>query len=283
MSRVSFFLNSIKTSLFLSAILVISFAFAKLAEFDREVFFMIGNNMIFTTQTCIILFLIVFISLLFLFAKLFARFYKHLFNIKIYLSVTRKSGFFRIFRLASSNGFDTAENILVQIKVLKTKKLYTQAIGLARNNYTSSQKILFFYLLLLLKLRKNRVFLQLFSEHPCGLAISLLERFVFKKISNLRKDFLLSRWFSRMPENQTIVYLYSHNLFLKADFETSQKILSNFMYEKKIFMTDPYVTYIMSRLAVKLEKKISGNTDFCTEYFQNINNYLSLTKKKITD
>ena len=256
-----------------------TYAFYELSLTDTNVSLNIYGAQFYTTQNFLILVTLLVYYFIFKLFGFILRIYKFFIELKIYIHTVGSDvlyGVSRFFRLTKTKEY----NIISKILYLKRKKLYRKALAITSENYMISKDILLIHFILLLKLGKKSAFLSVFSQCPAGKAIPIFERIYLSSRSDWRRNLLAKSLYESNKNSQIFTYIYCHNLYKNAKYIAAFSVLSSFMRENRIFMEDAYCTYKMSLLAIHLENKISGSSDFAQEYIENINNYHAAIAKR---
>lgn len=223
------------------------------------------KHVIYATQTALIIVISLSSIMLYFFIRLVYMVLSSFFFIRTIIDFYRKK-------------LSTPKDIIKRIQKMLEKYEYKQILKITKNHYKNNKEILYYHLLCLVKLKKRFTFVYTFRNYQSSMACELLQDLI-KTWPNFVKSLFIS-WFCKDYQNNDIVaYIYAHHLHENNKHEKALKVLNIFL-ERKVFFSDHYTFYIFNKLALELERKISGNDDFAIQYIENIQNYEDDIQKK---
>ena len=246
--------------IFLIFVGIIAFYAYPLFISTQEITLQYKSGTIYTTQSALMVTVYVISILTYVFLRLLYKLLARSFFLK------DLTAFFKI-----NKNNTTLEQ---KISTLTQQKQWKKALKLTKKHFNQSTEILNLHLLCLVKLNKQYKFLQIFSQNPTSKGIEYFA-ILAKKWSSFRQFFII--WFLTKNKHQTneiFAYIYAQNLFCRGKKQQALKIVEGFLH-KKIFK-ESHTFYLFNKLALAIEKEISGNEDFAGEYVENIENYEKL-------
>lgn len=224
------------------------------------------SSIIYTTQPALIVFTIVTSIAMYILIRLFYKLLSNVFFLKTFIDLYRS-------RIRKN------QDTIKQIKKMIQQNQYKSALKITTNYYQNNKEMLYYHLLSLLHLGKRIRFLYTFYHYQCGKAIELFHT-VLNNFPRLIKSLVIHIMCKNYHTSDTLSYIYAYHLYEKHKYEKALKILNKFLVGKAFF-TDQHTFYLFNKLALELEREISGNDDFATQYIENIQNYEKNVQQKI--
>jgi hypothetical protein len=187
-------------------------------------------------------------------------------NYKVYTTSGFVLAFFAILFFIFIKTLVTTLRLRYIFKTKNAINLYKTIIKQIRNQ--DDKKLLSEYL----KKIDKRGFLKTFNQHLKIENIRYYDLYI-KNISVQKQLKIALALYNKNKTNSTACYIYSKALFANSDFANAKAILTDFIDYKSILIENAKTMYLMSKLIIECESKLSESFDFVQKYLDYIETY----------